>query len=61
MHARDDPALMRRVEEQRRADLVGDGAQLGHRVFVEVQAAADGDEPGAFGAARKASAAVSTV
>ena len=40
-HARE----VRGVEHQRGTHLVGDGAQIGHRVLEQVQAAAGGDQP----------------
>ena len=47
--AGDDPALMRGVEEQMRSHLVGDRPHLAHRVLTEVEACAQGDQPGPRG------------
>ena len=40
------PQTMRRVEQQQRADLVGDGAQFANRMRKQIEAAPDGDQPG---------------
>jgi len=42
--ARDDAALMGGIKHHLGAHFVGDGADLGHRVLEQVQAAADGDQ-----------------
>ena len=54
--ARNDPALMRGVEQEFRANLVRDGAHLCDGVFIKVQAAADGDQLRLFGPGQPAQA-----